>query len=42
MPTLFDMMSNAQNGQGMEMLARQFNLSQKQAQQAVAAPMPAF
>jgi len=42
MPTLFDMMANAQNGQGMEMLARQFNLSQQQAQQAVDALMPAF
>ena len=42
MPTLFDMMANAQNGQGMEMLARQFGLSQQQAQQAVEALMPAF
>ena len=42
MPTLFDMMANAQNGQGMELLARQFGLSQQQAQQAVEALMPAF
>jgi hypothetical protein len=42
MPTLFDMMANAQNGQGMELLARQFGLSQQQAQQAVESLMPAF
>ncbi|PSJ57530.1 DUF937 domain-containing protein [Kumtagia ephedrae] len=40
MPTLFDMM--AQNGQGMDQLARQFGLSQQQAQSAVEALMPAF
>ena len=27
---LFDMLTNAQNGNGMDMLARQFNLSQQQ------------
>lgn len=42
MPTLFDMMANAQNGQGMDLLARQFGLSQQQAQLAVEALMPAF
>jgi hypothetical protein len=39
---LYDMLANAQNGQGMEMLARQFNLSQQQAQLAVEALLPAF
>ncbi|MEP9385920.1 DUF937 domain-containing protein [Mesorhizobium sp. KR9-304] len=39
---LFDMLANAQNGQGMEMLARQFGLSQQQTQAAVEALLPAF
>ena len=39
---LFDMLANAQNGQGMEALARQFNLSQQQTQAAVEALLPAF
>jgi len=39
---LFDMLSQAQNGRGMELLARQFNLSQQQAQLAVEALLPAF
>src|SRR5690606_24670591 len=39
---LFDMLSNAQNGQGMDQLARQFGLSQQQAQDAVEALLPAF
>jgi hypothetical protein len=39
---LFDMLAQAQNGQGMELLAKQFNLSQQQAQQAVEALLPAF
>lgn len=39
---LFDLMMKAQNGQAMEALARQFNLAQEQAAQAVAALMPAF
>ena len=39
---LFDMLAQAQNGQGMELLARQFNLSQQQAQLAVEALLPAF
>jgi hypothetical protein len=42
MPTLFDMLSQSQNGHGMEILARQFNLSQQQAQLAVEALLPAF
>jgi hypothetical protein len=39
---LFDMLANAQNGRGMEALARQFDLSMQQAQAAVAALLPAF
>lgn len=39
---LFDMLSQSQNGRGMELLARQFNLSQEQAQLAVEALLPAF
>jgi hypothetical protein len=39
---LFDMLANAQNGQGMDQLARQFGLSQQQAQAAVEALLPAF
>lgn len=39
---LFDMLSLAQNGAGMEALARQFGLSQKQVQDAVEALLPAF
>lgn len=39
---LFEMLANAQNGNGMEALARQFGLSQQQAQSAVEALMPAF
>lgn len=39
---LFDLMMQAQNGKGMEALARQFNLAQDQAATAVAALMPAF
>ncbi|WP_274630029.1 DUF937 domain-containing protein [Arvimicrobium flavum] len=42
MPNLFDMLNQSQNGQGMEMLARQFGLSQQQVQQAVEALLPAF
>ena len=38
---LFDMMLKAQNGEGMEAIARQFNLAQEQAAQAMAALMPA-
>ena len=39
---LYDMLANAQNGHGMEMLARQFNLSQQQVELAVEALLPAF
>ncbi|HEY6631591.1 MAG TPA: DUF937 domain-containing protein [Rhizobiaceae bacterium] len=39
---LFDMLANAQDGQGMDQLARQFGLSQQQAQAAVEALLPAF
>ena len=42
MQNLFDMLAKAQNGQGMEALARQFNLSQQQALAAVEALLPAF
>ncbi|MGN6307619.1 MAG: DUF937 domain-containing protein [Mesorhizobium sp.] len=42
MMPLFDMLTQAQNGQGLELLARQFNLSQQQAQLAVEALLPAF
>lgn len=39
---LFDMLNQAQDGKGMDLLARQFNLSQQQAALAVEALMPAF
>ncbi|MBX3584732.1 MAG: DUF937 domain-containing protein [Rhizobiaceae bacterium] len=39
---LFEMLANAQNGQGMDALARQFGLSQQQTQAAVEALLPAF
>jgi hypothetical protein len=39
---LYDMLANAQNGQGMDMLARQFGLSQQQVRDAVEALLPAF
>lgn len=42
MLNLFDMLSNAQNGNAIELLARQFNLSQQQAQLAVESLLPAF
>lgn len=42
MASLFDMLTNAQNGNGIEALARQFNLSQQQTQAAVEALLPAF
>jgi hypothetical protein len=42
MPSLFDMLAQAQNGNGLEALARQFGLSQQQTQAAVAALLPAF
>ena len=39
---LFDMLANAQNGNAIGEMARQFGLSQQQAQEAMAALMPAF
>jgi len=39
---LFDILSNAQGGNGIDALARQFNLSPQQAQEAVDALLPAF
>ena len=39
---LFDMLTNAQNGNGIDALARQFGLSQQQTQAAVEALLPAF
>ncbi len=42
MMNLFEMMQTAQNGQAMQNLARQFGLSQQQAQAAVEALLPAF
>ncbi len=42
MASLFDMLNNAQDGRGMDLLARQFNLSQQQTQLAVEALLPAF
>jgi len=42
MPTLFDMLANAQNGKGIDLLARQFNLTQQQTELALEALLPAF
>ncbi len=42
MMPLFDMITKAQNGQGLEMLAQQFNLNQQQTQAAMEALLPAF
>jgi hypothetical protein len=39
---LFDMLANAQNGKGVELLARQFNLTQQQTELALEALLPAF
>ncbi len=39
---LFDMLAKAQNGSGMDALARQFGLSQQQTQAAIEALLPAF
>jgi hypothetical protein len=39
---LFDMIANAQNGNGIDALSRQFGLSQQQTQAALQALMPAF
>jgi hypothetical protein len=42
MMPLFDLIAKAQNGQGMQLLARQFNLNQQQTQLAMEALLPAF
>ena len=42
MPTLFDMLAQAQNGNGIQALAQQYGLSMQQTQAAVAALLPAF
>jgi len=42
MPSLFDMLAQAQNGNGMQALAQQYGLSLQQTQSAVAALLPAF
>lgn len=42
MPSLFEMMANAQNGNGIEALSRQFGLSQEQTEAALQALLPAF
>jgi hypothetical protein len=42
MPTLFDMLNNADNGQAFDLLARQFNINRQQAELAVEALLPAF
>ncbi|WP_192179820.1 DUF937 domain-containing protein [Mesorhizobium amorphae] len=42
MPSLFDIMAQAQNGNGMQALAQQFGLSMQQTQSAVEALLPAF
>ncbi|MER8445561.1 DUF937 domain-containing protein [Mesorhizobium sp. M1066] len=42
MPSLFDMLTQAQNGNGMQALAQQYGLSMQQTQAAVAALLPAF
>lgn len=39
---LFEMLAGAQNGNGIDLIARQFNLSRQQAEQAVGALLPAF
>lgn len=42
MLNLFDMLANAQNGNAVDQMARQYGLSQQQIQDAMAALMPAF
>lgn len=42
MMTLFDIMQQAQNGQAMQNIARQYGLSQQQTQAAIEALLPAF
>lgn len=42
MSSLFDMLADAQNGNALDQIARQFNLSQQQTQDAMEALLPAF
>lgn len=42
MPTLFDILASSQNGNGINALARQFGISDAQAEAAVEALLPAF
>ena len=42
MMNLFDIMQQAQNGQAMQNIARQYGLSQQQTQAAIEALLPAF
>lgn len=42
MMTLFDTLTEAQNGEAMKVMARQFGLSEQQTEQAIEALMPAF
>ena len=42
MVPLYDMLANAQNGQAIDLLARQFDINKKQAELAVEALLPAF
>ena len=42
MPSLFEMMANAENGNGIGALSRQFGLSQEQTEAALQALLPAF
>lgn len=42
MPNLFDMLNDAQGGNGIDLLARQFDLSRQQAELALEALLPAF
>ncbi len=42
MLNLFDMLNNADNGKGVDLLARQFNLSRQQTELALEALLPAF
>ncbi len=42
MQPLFDMLTNAQNGKAIDLMARQFNLSQQQTELAIEALSPAF
>jgi hypothetical protein len=41
MATLYDILANAQNGEAIERLSRQFGLDPRQTEEAVAALLPA-